>query len=235
MTKDIDEVRLGTSTRWKGKPLLTRAEKLARQRARAAAWREKNRERLRKYFQDYRTDSTHQVAIRGSHAKHRERKRCARPPRQARTFDISRKRAANAAYRRRKPEVVKASIVRSKAAKPELYRQIAVQSALKRRAHKKAAPVERVSIRRVYERDGMRCHLCGGHIGRADRSLDHLIPVVRGGAHAEWNLAAAHLLCNKRRGTARVLVIEDRQAAEAYVAALLSARGEVQASAELFS
>jgi len=49
-----DEPRYGTTTRWKGKRLLTKAEKLERQRALTRKWRAKNREKQRAYFAAYR-------------------------------------------------------------------------------------------------------------------------------------------------------------------------------------
>lgn len=51
------------------------------------------------------------------------------------------------------------------------------------------------------------------------RTFDHLIPVVRHGAHAEWNLMLAHDRCNKRRGTTQILPAETKDAALAYIAA----------------
>lgn len=46
---------------------------------------------------------------------------------------------------------------------------------------------------------GTRCHLCGQD--GAD-SLDHLIPLSRGGHPTAWNnRAVAHTACNVRRGS----------------------------------
>ena len=58
----------------------------------------------------------------------------------------------------------------------------------------------------IFERDGWKCHLCGGKIQRDRKSphpkspsIDHLQPISRGGADAPINVAAAHLRCNTRR------------------------------------
>jgi 5-methylcytosine-specific restriction endonuclease McrA len=50
-------------------------------------------------------------------------------------------------------------------------------------------------------REELVCHLCG-KVGTADDPLtiDHLIPVSRGGQTVRENLAAAHRSCNSRRG-----------------------------------
>jgi 5-methylcytosine-specific restriction endonuclease McrA len=85
-----------------------------------------------------------------------------------------------------------------------------------RRARQKSVSIEPVSFKRIFDRDGMRCHLCLGLVSSSDVSLDHLIPVVRGGAFAEWNLMTAHLSCNQRRGTKPVLFQESRECAETY-------------------
>lgn len=53
------------------------------------------------------------------------------------------------------------------------------------------------------------CHLCGEYIDRdlparhpMSWSLDHIIPLARGGARYDYsNLAPAHLSCNSRKGT----------------------------------
>ena len=64
--------------------------------------------------------------------------------------------------------------------------------------------------RRVYERDGWTCWICGLPVdesddkssGRLYPTLDHVIPRVRGGAHDESNLRCAHRSCNSSRGAA---------------------------------
>lgn len=52
----------------------------------------------------------------------------------------------------------------------------------------------------IAERDQWQCHLCGGVVTRSDWSLDHLVPVSRGGEHSRDNVALAHLRCNVSRG-----------------------------------
>lgn len=64
----------------------------------------------------------------------------------------------------------------------------------------------------IYERDGWRCQVPGcRHQGkkiRRDRpwphplspSIDHIVPILEGGAHLRTNVRAAHLVCNTARG-----------------------------------
>jgi hypothetical protein len=55
----------------------------------------------------------------------------------------------------------------------------------------------------VYERDAWRCHLCGKKIRKDAKmphplspTIDHIIPLSKGGADAPFNVRAAHLICN---------------------------------------
>lgn len=73
----------------------------------------------------------------------------------------------------------------------------------RRRARKFAVPYEDLSVTDVFERDGWVCWLCGDPIDRAavsphplSASLDHVVPLSRGGHHVMSNVAAAHLRCN---------------------------------------
>jgi 5-methylcytosine-specific restriction endonuclease McrA len=253
---------------------VTKAEKLERQRARAARWRAAHRDELRRYFAAYRRAHNLNAYYRNYYQAHkakwnerakredvratarawRERtkdKRNAarrewdrRNPERARQIDLRRrerrrekKREADRVYRQQQRARCRASIARAKAAKPEKYRAIQAQSSLRRRARKRASVVERVSHLYLRERDGMRCHLCGLLIDGA-ASFDHLIPVARGGAHAEWNLMLAHLACNRRRGTRALFTPETRDNAELYMATRLGLvqadRGQVAAAPVLF-
>lgn len=76
-----------------------------------------------------------------------------------------------------------------------------------RRARKMAAFVEVVSVEVVAERDGYQCGICAGsvdmqlpHPDPLSRSLDHVIPLSRGGKHSYLNTQLAHLRCNVSKG-----------------------------------
>lgn len=60
-----------------------------------------------------------------------------------------------------------------------------------------------VNLSSIGDRDGWRCHLCGKKVDRNLRhpnplapSLDHLVPLARGGTNDDANLAVTHLRCN---------------------------------------
>lgn len=59
----------------------------------------------------------------------------------------------------------------------------------------------------IFERDDWTCKLCGNPVkeGMAwphpmSPSLDHVVPVIRGGTNEMTNLQLAHLVCNMRKG-----------------------------------
>lgn len=77
----------------------------------------------------------------------------------------------------------------------------------RRRARERGAYIEDVSRKRVFERDGYRCHLCGRKTLKGKRaphprspSLDHVIPLAKGGRHESINCRCACFLCNSRKG-----------------------------------
>lgn len=73
-----------------------------------------------------------------------------------------------------------------------------------RRARKIGATVgEPFTNGEIFERDGWRCGLCGDGIDQArawpdpgSASLDHVLPLSKGGAHSRENVQASHLGCN---------------------------------------
>lgn len=78
----------------------------------------------------------------------------------------------------------------------------------RRRASRQGASVgPAFTVRDVVARDGWQCSLCGGGIDQELRhphpmslSLDHVMPLSRGGEHSLANAAAAHLVCNVAKG-----------------------------------
>jgi 5-methylcytosine-specific restriction endonuclease McrA len=52
----------------------------------------------------------------------------------------------------------------------------------------------------IYVRDGNRCQYCGHKFPSAELSLDHVIPLSRGGNSSWENVVCACLACNVRKG-----------------------------------
>lgn len=84
----------------------------------------------------------------------------------------------------------------------------------RRRASKRDAWVANVSASRVFERDGYTCRLCGLPLLMDTKvpsphapTIDHIIPLARGGTHEPNNVQAAHFICNSRKGD-RTITLE---------------------------
>lgn len=61
--------------------------------------------------------------------------------------------------------------------------------------------------REIFERDGWRCHLCGQPVERIGNrrnpdgaTIDHVVPLSRGGTDEPENVATAHWRCNRDKG-----------------------------------
>ena len=68
------------------------------------------------------------------------------------------------------------------------------------------AAYERFTRREIFERDGWLCQLCGDPVERGpgatrnlSPSLDHVVPLVRGGGHTRANVQCAHWICNSKK------------------------------------
>lgn len=78
---------------------------------------------------------------------------------------------------------------------------------LARRAAKAGANRGDVNLAALWDIQGGTCGLCDGAIDRAlswpdpmSPSVDHIVPLSKGGAHAQSNLQYAHLVCNVSKG-----------------------------------
>jgi 5-methylcytosine-specific restriction endonuclease McrA len=108
--------------------------------------------------------------------------------------------AAYSAERRQDPAVVQAQRERCL---DHYYRNKPAYTAAvaRRRARKLGNGYEKYDRLAIYERDAGTCHLCGEHVDLADFSIDHIIPISKGGPDTPSNVATSHLSCNKSRGT----------------------------------
>lgn len=84
--------------------------------------------------------------------------------------------------------------------KVKLYRKV---TKLRRRA---VGFITKDILQRIYEDNikqygTLTCYLCGEPIKFGEDSIDHKKPISKGGNNDYCNLAVAHLLCNKRKGT----------------------------------
>lgn len=84
---------------------------------------------------------------------------------------------------------------------------VAVRNSETRRSRLKKAFVENVDPMEVFERNNWICQLCNHPVSKIrDKrfidiaSLDHIIPLSKGGEHSYANTQLAHLSCNIRKG-----------------------------------
>lgn len=96
-----------------------------------------------------------------------------------------------------------AANARYKQANPEKRRE----HDLRRRAMKRSAAVLLVDLAAIWEEQRGDCALCGQPIDRSlawpdpmSASVDHIIPLAKGGSHAPQNLQWVHLVGNLRKG-----------------------------------
>lgn len=71
----------------------------------------------------------------------------------------------------------------------------------RRRASFYTETIEGVSRDVVAERDNHTCHICGEWVSAHEMSLDHVVPLARGGEHTYSNIKLAHKVCNSRKGS----------------------------------
>lgn len=71
----------------------------------------------------------------------------------------------------------------------------------KRRVILKSLPYEKVDVSLLYEMHKGICGICNGRIPKGMATLDHIIPVAKGGGHVWKNMQIAHAFCNKSKGS----------------------------------
>lgn len=84
----------------------------------------------------------------------------------------------------------------------------------RRRARTQRTFYEEVNHEAILARDGRWCHICQKPIEAHQKLVfDHVVPLARGGPHAEFNIKPAHFVCNARKGTKFMeeLTVRDRR------------------------
>lgn len=76
-----------------------------------------------------------------------------------------------------------------------------------RRARKRGADAEVFESLEIFERDNWVCGICGGHVDPGlvwpdpwSATLDHVVPLSKGGPHTRANTQLAHARCNLSKG-----------------------------------
>ena len=90
---------------------------------------------------------------------------------------------------------------------PEKARAMKAKGQRKRRARKYGnGPVQDIDFNAVCNRDGWRCGICGEKVNPhlkfphlMSATLDHIIPLARGGTHTWQNVQLVHFICNSEK------------------------------------
>jgi len=116
----------------------------------------------------------------------------------------SKGRARGHEYYLKNKEQVQASHKAWQQANPERWRALQSAKAIRRHYHLQAVKVGLIDYSMIGRRDRMMCGICHKRVAKKDFSIDHIVPLSKGGVHAEWNLQVAHLRHNIQRGAGRI-------------------------------
>ena len=113
---------------------------------------------------------------------------------------------AHQRWHRDNPQAAREAEKRWRASNPDKARDCVRTSSSRRRVRKVGATIEKFCDTEVFERDNWTCHICGTPVDQGlafphplSASLDHVVPLSRGGAHSRSNTACAHLGCNQHK------------------------------------
>ncbi len=157
------------------------------------AWQQEHREELSAYYANYRQEHAEEKkAYEAKYYKEHREEEMARHAQRRQEHP-----AYFAQYRQTHKEEIKAwqqaNLLKAR------------ESCAKRRALKKAATLGTVDLAAIIERDKGICGICCKRIRKGDKlHFDHIVPLSQGGAHAEWNIQAAHAFCNLSKHTGRL-------------------------------
>lgn len=197
------EKRRATARAWlaanpdKAKQMAIRARSKPEYRLRQKQWadidRKRNPERYKANNARYRQRNAEKIKLRRERRRERRleearlyrlahHKELIRKNREYRIANLAKERARSRRYHERKPEV-------------------AYKSTLTYRARKRGAFVEHIQPQVVYDRDKGVCGICQRPVSKSVMSIDHVIPLARGGAHSYANVQLAHKRCNSKKHT----------------------------------
>ncbi|GIH91954.1 HNH endonuclease [Planobispora siamensis] len=102
--------------------------------------------------------------------------------------------------------LTRGTVVVCSACKPKREREQWQRKNRRRRAAKRGAPSEPYSLTEIAARDGYRCQLCRRKVNmslkvpnRMAPTIDHVIPIFRGGDDTRANVQLAHFGCNSAK------------------------------------
>ncbi len=159
-----------------------------------ARWRAANAEKIRESQTRWRAENTEKLRAYQT---------------QWRSENSEKLRAYQAQWRAENPEKVREYEVKWRSENPVSYRDGTIRRQGERRARKAGNPVEQgINASALLESQGGMCYLCLEHIDLslqyphpASLSVDHVLPISKGGGHTWDNTRACHLGCNFAKGS----------------------------------
>jgi len=147
------------------------------------AWYLRNKEKMRQYNADYRKE----------HKEDLQKYEIYRYENNAKRKESCKKWVNN------NPEKNRERVKNWQRDNPDKCRGNRLKNSAKRRAKIKKGPHEFISPDLIYAKDQGLCGICGKHLERSEFTIDHIVPISKGGGHVEGNVHSAHRLCNIRR------------------------------------
>ena len=185
-------------------PLKDREARRAYQRA----WRERNREKINALRRE-RGYSSEQLALRAQASQRWRKKNPERLAEDNRNYYLANRErilVRSKEYHARDPERWREKAREWRQANPDWKRELDRATQMRRRARKAAVTVEYVDPLHVFERDGWICQICGcdtrdkRNPAPDSPTIDHIVPISRGGPHSYANTQCLCRRCNRLKG-----------------------------------
>lgn len=176
----------------------------------ARRWREANRERRTVSQENWKVSNLDKV--RAYHRAHylAYKEHYSERTRKWLQENQERARATKRAWRMANSEILREKSRARYEANKERWKASSTAAGHRRRALLRGVPSEMVRIEFLVVRDRAKCQICGKAKGAGKWSIDHILPVSKGGANTYANTRLAHLICNVRRnnrGSAQLRMI----------------------------
>ena len=69
----------------------------------------------------------------------------------------------------------------------------------RRRAAQRATSDASIAIKRIHTAKRVTCYYCGKRLIKNEITIDHIVPISKGGLHAGFNIVPACLRCNQSK------------------------------------
>ncbi|MDA3834267.1 MAG: HNH endonuclease signature motif containing protein [Spirochaetales bacterium] len=147
-------------------------------------WYLRNKEKMRKYQLEYRTIN-HDKLLQYDKDRSKTEKRIEQYKK----------------WRDNNPETNRAKTRKWALDNPEWAKRNMRDTNERRRANMRKVSFEKIDREIVYLEDDGICGICGKPLEVSELTLDHIVPISKGGGHLYANVHSAHRGCNIRRGT----------------------------------